>query len=400
MHDHAGTKGQAPKGSQRTEAFAPARMGKRIVVCIDGTNNDPAHGRTNVSRFYRMLAKIPDRQVAYYQPGVGTLQPDSPGSRLQQWLRRVWDSVVGWMIRRHVLSAYRYLMNEYRDGDQIFLIGFSRGAYVCRVVAGMIAKVGLLHHGQEEMLSFAWRLYQPHKNFDAAARFKKYYSHAPAVAFLGVWDTVRSVGLPWRPRTYASTVNNKSVCIVRHAIALDECRCYYPTNLWGRTQHGQDVLQVFFPGVHSDVGGGYIGDGHSGLGTIPLAWMVKEAEAAGLCFDEREKQRLLWRREKHVPPVLDIATITTEFARDETHDEIAAHWYWRLAEWLPIPRWKRECEADGVWRLTWRPHRSEPRSVPPDAFLHRSVQLRMQRRAGYEPQNITPRDLVPRRLVW
>ncbi len=147
-------------------------MSKRIILCIDGTNNSPDSGRTNVSRFMRMLSKTSKEQVVYYQPGVGTLDPDRPGSKFVAKLRRIRDLAFASLIYRHVQSAYRYLMSEFEEGDDLYIIGFSRGAYTSRVLAGMLSKIGLLHKGQEEMIPFAWNLYKPIKNFESAARFK------------------------------------------------------------------------------------------------------------------------------------------------------------------------------------------------------------------------------------
>jgi uncharacterized protein (DUF2235 family) len=374
-------------------------MGKRIIVCIDGTNNDPIGGRTNVSRFMRMVAKVPGEQVAYYQPGVGTLDPDRPGSKRVAAARRFYDSMTAWMISSHVQSPYRYLMSEYEDGDRVYLVGFSRGAYVCRVLAGMLNKVGLLHRGQDEMVSFAWKLYVPARNDEQSGRFKKFYARDLSIEFLGLWDTVRSVGTPWRPTVFPHTLNNAKVSVVRHAIALDERRVLFPSNLWaGTPHHAQDVLQVWFPGVHADIGGGYTGDDHPGLGAISLAWMVREAEATGIAVDDHEQRRLGWRKHLAAPPgKLSVQAVTTEFINEPMHDEVAAHRHWQLAEALPIPRWV--ATTDGEWERSWRPHKRQARFVPPYTKIHESVRLRMERDASYRPENLP--DAIPAdRFVW
>jgi uncharacterized protein (DUF2235 family) len=377
-------------------------MGKRIVLCIDGTNNDPLHGRTNVSRFFRMLCKAPGEQVVYYQPGVGTLDPESARSSARLWLGRVWDLATAWLIGRHVASAYRFLMDCHEEGDEIFLFGFSRGAYTCRVLAGMLTKVGLLRRGHQEMVGFAWELYKPLKNFPQAGRFKKHYAKEAPIRFMGLWDTVRSVGTPWRPRTFAHTVNNHGVQTVRHALALDERRVFYPTNLWAeKPPDGQDVLQVWFPGAHADVGGGYTGDQHPGLGAIPLAWMVRESKAAGVTFIEEEARRLLWRKETRVPKDLTVESVTDEFVQEPDHDEIERHMYWRLLEFLPLPRWAPNGQEGGKenWMREWAWHRGNRRTVPANTFLHVSVRLRQQRVATYRPGNV-PEWLGEERFNW
>lgn len=373
-------------------------MGKRIVLCIDGTNNDPLHGRTNVSRFFRMLSKAPGGQVAYYQPGVGTLDPDSARSSARLWLRRVGDLAAAWMMSRHVESAYRFLMECHEDGDEIFLFGFSRGAYTCRVLAGMLTKVGLLPRGHREMVGFAWEVYKPPRNFQAAGRFKKYYAKDVPIRFMGLWDTVRSVGTPWRPRTFAHTQANRGVQTVRHALALDERRVFYPTNLWAAgPADGMDVLQVWFCGAHADVGGGYTGDDDPGLGAIPLAWMVREAKSAGVTFIAEEERRLLWRKEKAAPEALSVADVVGEFVEDPGHDEIARHAYWRLPELLPFPHWAQE--ESGEWAREWTCHRERGRRVPSHTFIHESVRIRHMRVPDYAPVNL-PAGIPEGRYVW
>jgi len=372
-------------------------MSKRIVLCIDGTNNDPLKGRTNVSRFFRMLKKIPGEQIVYYQAGVGTLSQFYPGMWVLRPIKRAWDLATAYLLKKHVTAAYRFLMNEYRPGDRICFAGFSRGAYSCRVLAGMLNKVGLLFPGHEEMLNFAWKLYKPRKNFEAAGRFKKFFAQDVDIEFIGVWDTVRSTGTPWKPRFYSHTFHNAKIKVFRQALALDERRVLYPANLYGEPQHGQSISQVWFPGVHSDVGGGYTGDRDPGLGVIPLAWMVREAEAAGLVFDEGEKCRLFWKKGEKCPPNVTVEQIAKKFIPEEIHDELRKIG-WKLLECLPFPRWK--IGAQGKWKRAWRVHLGAPREVPGDTLIHRSVVLKNKADPGYMPKNIDFDRLPVSRIVW
>lgn len=373
-------------------------MSKRIILCIDGTNNSPDSGRTNVSRFMRMIEKKSPEQVAYYQPGVGTLDPDRPGSKVVAKLRRIRDLAFASLIYRHVQSAYRYLMSEYEEGDEIYIIGFSRGAYVSRVLAGMLTKIGLLHKGQEEMIPFAWKLYKPIKNFEAAARFKKFYARDISIKFLGLWDTVRSVGTPWKPVVFSHSLNNKKVEIVRHALALDECRLLYPANLWtSKVPENQDAVEVWFPGVHADVGGGYTGDEDAGLGAISLAWMMREAEAAGISFNQEQKERMVWRRDASAPSPMTVEAVTEEFINDTMHDEIESRFYWKIFERIPVPRWAYS--GEGEWEFQLKPHNKQPRPVPAHTKYHNSVVLRGQQDPEYKAKHQT--DSIPAdRLVW
>lgn len=392
-------------------------MARRLILCIDGTDNsptaihqpetgEPEPVRTNVSRFFRMLVKDDDSQLAYYQPGVGTIDPErsnSRGAKLRNWLERKYDSMMGLMFHSHASAAYRFVMNQYREGDDIFLLGFSLGAFVCRVVAGMMQKVGLLHRGHEEMLPFAWQVYSPTDNFKAAARFKKFYSRPVKIRFLGLWDTVSSVGNPFRSSVFPHTLNNDSVLAVRHAMAIDERRRMFLPNLWTDSAGPeQDVRQVWFPGVHADIGGGYTGDSSPGLAGIPLAWMIREARAAGVEFDGKQERRLLWPRKLAAPQDLTVEAVTEQYADAEQHDEIRDHFYWRIIEQIPLPRKQRI--DDQRWRREFRRHRSAPRKLKSNEGstntirIHESVDIRRRKCPAYAPENLLPAEEIPR--VW
>lgn len=356
-------------------------MAKRIIICLDGTSNQPVGNRTNVVRLYRMLEQIPGQQMAYYQPGVGTIRPNDYMSRMRQRWWRVMDSATAVMLNRHVSSAYRYLMTHYQDGSEICLFGFSRGAYSARVLAGMLSKVGLLHRGHEEMIRFAWDVYRTPRNYHQAGRFRKTFSRQVKVHFLGLWDTVSSVGMPWQPQVYPYTFNNPQVKTVRHALSLDEHRAMFASNLWrDKIRPPQDVQQVWFPGVHADVGGGY-NDDESQLAMIPLSWMVREARAAGLEFNDLEVANLLIPKGRggKIPPP-DVAAISQQYAHGQAHDELDKL-AWKAVEWIPLPR--RRPNDKGEYKRRWRWHRGRYRTVPDQAFVHESVRMRQQHMPGY-----------------
>jgi uncharacterized protein (DUF2235 family) len=365
-------------------------MGRRIVVCIDGTNNYPGAGLTNIQRLVRMLGDD-DGQLIYYQPGAGTIEPDSLTLPWSRKLLKFVDSVSALMLQRHVCSAYRFLMAHYRRGDELYFFGFSRGAYAVRVLAGMLSKVGLLRDGFDEMLPFAWSCYATRGNNKAANEFRNAYCHyVRRICFLGLFDSVSAVGTPWRPRTFERTFRNLSVVAVRHALALDERRAMFVQNLWSEQpstadpdeddSSGSDVRQVWFPGVHADIGGGYA-EAEAGLSRIPLAWMKHEAEAAGLVFRPLVSAAILDPTRCSAQP--DIASVAAQCAGAEMHDELRAHLHWRWMEWLPLPRWRRD--DSGQWRRLWRPHRSAARALPNAALLHESARLRQSRLPHYEP---------------
>ncbi len=362
-------------------------MAKRIVVCIDGTNNYPGAGHTNIQRLVRMLGDGDD-QLIYYQPGVGTVEPDSLTLPLSRRVLKFVDSVSAVMLQRHVCSAYRFLMSHYRRGDALYFFGFSRGAYAVRVLAAMLSKVGLLRDGFDEMVAFAWSSYATRGNRQAARDFRNAYCHyIRRIRFLGLFDTVSAVGSPWRPRTFERTFQNLSVETVRHALALDERRAMFVQNLWAEPSSlsdnkgaNSDVAQVWFAGVHADIGGGYA-EREAGLSRIPLAWMKREAEHAGLAFRPQVSAAILDTTRGNSQP--DMASVMAQHAACPMHDELRAHFYWRAMELLPIPRWRRS--DDDLWMRRWRPHRQLPRRLAASALIHESVQLRQLQVPGYRP---------------
>jgi uncharacterized protein (DUF2235 family) len=333
-----------------------------------------------------MATYEPDAQVTYYQPGVGTLAPAGVYLRARRKVLQVLDSASAWMIYRHVASAYSFLMDTHQLGDQLFVFGFSRGAYTARVLCGMLATVGLLRQGMVEMMPFAWDAYrgiQPsaddrnrREQFRRAAHFKKRFAHHADLRFLGIWDTVSSVGTPWRPRVFPRSSANRELKVVRHAVALDERRAMFAQNLWrGNPKHKQDVKEVWFAGVHGDVGGGYP-DAEAGLALITLAWMVREAKELGMTFDPRTEAEIL--------PDLDPEAVARHFAAAPLHDSLTKAW--QLLEYLPMPRWEQA--GNGRWQRRWRAHAGRRRYVPPEALVHTSVFLRTRAGADYAPPNL------------
>ena len=214
-------------------------MPKRIVLCLDGTSNKYAAANTNVVKLYAVLDRTRPDQLSYYQPGIGTIPPPGVWGKFKQWFITRLDLAIALLLSNHVSDAYRFLMRYYQDGDEIFIFGFSRGAYTARVLAGMLHKVGLLTQGNEELIPFAWDMYKrdPNDPEQIAEGFKKTFSRPVRIHFLGLWDTVSSVGWALWPKHYQYTEKNPSVDMVRHAVALDERRAYFVQNSLG---HGSD----------------------------------------------------------------------------------------------------------------------------------------------------------------
>lgn len=356
-------------------------MSRNLVLCIDGTNNRPNRGYTNIQRLFRMLRRD-ESQLTYYQPGAGTLEPGSLTTRSGRKLAAFVDGMSAWYLRQHVAHAYRFLMANYQPGDRIGIYGFSRGAFTARVLAGMIAKIGILHPGFDALYDHAWEIYREPGNRDAADRFRLHYGrYVKHIAFLGLFDTVSAVGLPWVPRHFPSTARNFRVQTVRHALALDERRVIFVQNRWRRRENDPtDLKEVWFPGVHSDVGGGYP-EAQAGLSLISLGWMVRESLAAGLLFKPKVSPKLLGVEDLAAPDL--VAQLAHAHHRAPMHDELPRAWYWRLAEGLPIPR-RRSLDAN-TWRTEWIRNQGRGRDPGPGIAVHRSALLRMEA-TNYQPR--------------
>ena len=351
-------------------------MARNIVLCLDGTSNQFAANNTNVVKLYAMLDRThPDQQLSYYQPGIGTSTPPGFLGRFQQWIARVVDLATAWFLSQHVCDAYRYLMRYYQEGDQIYIFGFSRGAYTARAVAAMVHKVGLLTQGNDELIPFAWDMFAGQSDEKISKGFKTTFSRDVPIHFLGLWDTVSSVGLVWDPKILPYTQNNPSVQTVRHAVALDERRVNFVQNLWGTVP--ADVEQVWFPGVHCDVGGGYP-EPQSGLSAIALKWMVEKAEAAGLIIDQAMKATVL--PQQNVPG----GDYAAPFAGGPANESLTGLWW--IPEWVPTSY--RDPAAN--FRKTWRFHCGRHRHVSAGAAIHPAVRERMNMHLDppYNPPNL------------
>lgn len=357
---------------------------KNIVICCDGTNNKLAGDVTNVVRLFQIAAKS-DQQVVFYDPGVGTMAaPDQ-----KTWFGKRWSLLKGLAfgdgLDQNVFDAYKYLMGTYQPGDRVFLFGFSRGAFTIRVLAGVLRGVGLLHGGTENLLPYVWKHYRdirmlpedasPKERAAAAQHaeetdlLRRSFTRPCRVAFLGPWDTVGSVGMYNMNQAFPFTFENSAVEVVRHAVSLDERRAAFRSNVFKADhspvgpRHRPRVLNVWFSGVHSDVGGGYA-LGESGLAMLAFQWMVREAQEFGLVIDEIKYQELL----SACPPSA-IGTI---------HESLTGAW--RALEYVPARRF------DWVSKKTiWRYTPNKPRTMIQLPILHRSIQHRWDAVPEYRP---------------
>ena len=289
-------------------------MSRNLVVCLDGTSNEPETDVTNVARLFDMAVKD-DSQLVYYDPGVGTMGARGATTPLGRALTRAAGLVIGFGVRDNIAEAYTWLMANYRAGDRIYLFGFSRGAYTALALAGMLRTVGLLSPGAENLVPYALKLYarntsrnvreaEDKKFWDTRGEFGRKFGNpdfvrfARNITFLGLWDTVKSVGwLNARAKVeqahWPFTRNVKNVAAGRLAIAIDENRRPFPSYRFDPKQVAErpdDLKEIWFAGVHSDVGGQYA---DHRLSDIALGWMADEAAAAGLRLDAKRYEDLV-----------------------------------------------------------------------------------------------------------
>jgi uncharacterized protein (DUF2235 family) len=276
-------------------------MPKRLVLCCDGTWNTAGQERagrlcpTNVAKValgVDLRGGDGVEQRVYYQQGVGT----RPGERIR-------GGAFGMGLSRNVQEAYRFVVEHYEPGDELFLFGFSRGAYTARSTVGLIRNCGVLRREHAGRLAEAYALYRsratgPH-DLDAQL-FQRSYSHETRIRFLGVWDTVGSLGIPPvglglsrlanRHWEFHDTRLSSTVDAACQALAVDEQRRPFAPTLWDRDSVAgrPGVEQVWFSGDHCDVGGGHA---RSELADITLLWMVERARSCGLVFRDDAYRR-------------------------------------------------------------------------------------------------------------
>jgi uncharacterized protein (DUF2235 family) len=251
-------------------------MPKKIVICCDGTGNQFGKQNSNVVKLYKMLVCNAE-QIAYYHPGVGTVGARNALTQFARWWTQVIGLAFGYGISDNVADAYQFLMRTFQPGDELYLFGFSRGAYTARSLCGMLHCLGLLTNGNEALIPYAIRLIKGRPiDFAVAADFKKTFSLECKPHFVGLWDTISSVGWVYNAVhfPYTTAASNADFRLVRHAVSIDERRAFFRQNLFGQPHDAQqDVQEVWFAGVHSDVGGSYP-ESESQLSQIALRWMV------------------------------------------------------------------------------------------------------------------------------
>lgn len=279
-----------------------------LVVCCDGTwatpenMDDGVPTPTNVVQIYGAVNGVNDQgieQKKYYHPGVGT-----EGG----WLNKIVGGGTGAGLDKNIKSAYRWISQSYREGDNIYLFGFSRGAYTVRSLAGMISACGLLNLADENLsdddiwdrIDQIFANYRRKKNDRKKLTKFRYHNTRKGTSgagkttihFIGVWDTVGALGVPdeieilnhfdkLKDHSFHDTELGGTVDFARHAVAMDEWRRTFAPTLWTKKAKKTSMKQIWFPGDHSDVGGGHP---QTGLSDGALEWMMGEARECGLSF--------------------------------------------------------------------------------------------------------------------
>jgi uncharacterized protein (DUF2235 family) len=386
---------------------------KNIVILFDGTSNEIKTDRTNILRLFGTLEHS-DRQLVYYDPGVGTFGADEAWSSLARDTAEIRGLATGWGLDHNVKEAYRFLVENYDAGpiedghhpdrDRIYIFRFSRGAYTARVLAGFIHAFGLTKPIYLNLLDYAYRTYKgiplTPSGFASPFESMRLYERTlnndrPPIKLLGLFDTVASVIEMTHGRIllmrHAFTHRNSSVEWVRHAVAIDERRTMFRPELWvpGQDFRGnpfadvkqpQNFKEVWFAGVHGDVGGGYP-EAESGQIKIPLDWMIREVTPAGLVFRTDIIDKIVHGNDPDHPQYVPLNPLA------DPHNSMRK--VWPLLEWVPrrVPSssWRRRGKVGGYYIP-----RRDPRLIAPDALIHSSVKTRMDG-GGYHPPNL-PRD--------
>jgi uncharacterized protein (DUF2235 family) len=265
-------------------------MNRRLVLCLDGTWNT-YRDHTNVSRLHALAPNLPggngasQEQIKYYDEGVGTGRID-----------RIRGGALGMGLSNNIRQAYAWLVGNYLEGSELFIFGFSRGAYTARSLAGLVGRCGIARldggASPEALAERAYAIYRGSRTDDSKAQaFRDHASREVRIHFLGVWDTVGALGVPSLQiaERFHDTKLGAKVDHAYHAVAIDEHRKAYEVALWTENPGNARMEQRWFPGAHANVGGGYEDDL---LPDLSLKWMLEKAYECGLYLGERNGARI------------------------------------------------------------------------------------------------------------
>jgi len=207
---------------------------KNIILCFDGTTNEYGPNNSNIAKLFSIFSKDhPTKQACYYQPGLGMYFDSGTVNPLFFKIAQGADWGFAWYLYQHIIDGYRFIIQNWNEGDKIFIFGFSRGAYTARCVAGFVEKIGLVAKDNEQILAYAYGLYErtDSEGIALAASYKRAFSRDVEIEFVGCFDTVASVGAIVS-RELPFTSNNPGVKVFRHALALDEHRFRFQCSPW------------------------------------------------------------------------------------------------------------------------------------------------------------------------
>ncbi|KAF4976447.1 hypothetical protein FZEAL_6885 [Fusarium zealandicum] len=492
---------------------------KKLILCFDGTGNtfSGSNADTNVVKILSKLDRNDPNQYHYYQTGIGTYDIGETSvyktvlGEMRSSITQTLDQGFGLTFDAHVMAGYRFLMRYYESGAKIYIFGFSRGAFTAKFLARMVNKVGLLCKGNEEMVPFAFRLYQRYLAGDVqdrvdaqqsqcdeqhqdtnintnqdgsdadpllAGKAKVHQSHTTEVAlneivafsqtfcrketvkhcdkpdseenikvfFLGIWDCVNSVAVLERKTPVPVPVTG-TAHYVRHAVAVDERRVKFKPALLaqdirisknGNHDH-EDIKEVWFPGCHGDVGGGWpsvednaldnnkagamtfwqrvknfwtsrkakeasknINEDRLQMSDIPLAWMIREVELVG---EKEPEAAVKWCHSlKQFKKLINDKVKRDQAYTGFIHDSLSVGcgtaffkvMMWKFMEFLPfITRWELDDNKKGWVKVHFPLNKGAARDIPRKAVLHASVIKRLQDDPSYCPLNNHGSDLPP-----
>ena len=343
-------------------------MNKKIIILLDGTWNDP-EDNTNIRKLDNLILKNSQQLVKYF-PGIGTHKDNEILNDI--------EGSTGLSISSKIKSAYEFIVDSYEINDEIFIFGFSRGAFEARCLTSFINYLGVVD--KDSMIDITF-LNSIQKNFciDRAYEFyqNKYYDNknynldqfqdkfciknSKQVKFIGVFDTVGALGIPVEAdiiqkmdkeiyKFYDTSLNDK-VDYAYQALAIDEHRFSFEPTLWSSCSEKTKMEQIWFCGCHSDIGGGY--EDNDKISKIPLSWMINKAKDAGLIFTQ------------------ELSYDENDF-KEEIHDSYKVF---------------KEQYGDVVGDKTYR-EMLNPKY--PNQYIHSSVKLRTKDVGlDYHPDNIT-----------
>ncbi|RCK58121.1 hypothetical protein Cantr_06383 [Candida viswanathii] len=444
-----------------------ASQTKNIVMCFDGTENEfGPQPFTNVLKIFRMLERDNLNQLCYYQPGIGSsyhadlddsFEISFKSTTLSRISNRL-DAFVAFTLEKHVMTAYSFLAKVFNTGDKVYLFGFSRGSFTARIIAGMIELVGLVNTGLEDMTPLAWNIYtsweyagQPvqveHRTSTMAVEFKKTFSRANTrIFFMGLWDSVHSVGILW-DRIFPYTIRTSNVDHVRHALSLDERRAKFKQQLFspiesktaavdpsmsyiqivmalswadflkylidtltGRQKRPvsaiDDLVEVYFPGNHGDIGGGWKPTPQGlFLSDASFRWMLAQAINFGVRFQKGSVSQwsanfpsassllayhhdvlTVLKKCPEKPPDKGLPEAPIKRFAGRAEGRVIYTVVWWLLEFIPL--FSTAEDELGHWQRVLRPNWGRSRVISESSFIHWSVFYRLHYVWDYRPQNI------------